>query len=186
MGLGIPLPTPVILAAPDLFIRHRLGCQAAWFGEGLGGKWSQVSCPECLRCWGRRLSRHHWHPVGVQLYLQPAVSQGSPMWSPAMPGAVLTAGSPAKGSSASSSEPWQTGHLESPALVSLPGELTWARPTAYPLSPDQASLGHSVKTRVCWRSLCLLLLTPAPRRCADRRGPALRKLPAVGKSGSHK
>lgn len=33
------------------------------------------------------------------------------------------AGSPAKGSSASTSEPWQTRRLESPTLVSLPGEL---------------------------------------------------------------
>lgn len=61
-GNGTSQPPPrVILATPDLFIRHRFGCQAAWFGEGLGGKWSQVSRPECLRCWGQRRSRHRWH-----------------------------------------------------------------------------------------------------------------------------
>lgn len=127
-------------------------------------------------------------PVGVQLNVQPAVSQGSPMWL-LQCRAVLTAaraGTPAKGSSASSSEPRQTRHLESPALVSLPGELTWARPAACPIvSPRQASLGHSVKTRVCWLSLCLLLLSTRTLE-GSRRGPALRKLHAVGESGSHK
>lgn len=127
-------------------------------------------------------------PVGVWRDSQPVVSQGSPMWPLAVPWAVLPtaagAGSSAKGSSASSPEPWETRHLESPPLGSSPGELTWARPPAYPASPDQASPGHSVLTGVPTASLCRVLPdTCTPER--SRRGPALRKLPVVGTSAPH-
>ena len=48
------------------------------------GPWGQLEPGELSGMLGSGLTWHHRHPVGVWLYLQPVVSQGSPVWFPAM------------------------------------------------------------------------------------------------------
>lgn len=114
------------------------------------------------------------------------------MWPPAMPWAVLPtaagASSSAKGSSASSLEPWQTRHQKFPALVFLLAELTESGPTACPLSPKQASLGHSVKTGVPTPLLCEVLHLGDEQKWPHANDPARgpRRVPQVLRGGSER